>query len=64
MPRIEETIDGLHGQAHTFRFIPPAQSEAQGIPNPCNECHKDKSTEWAMQALKSWTDRSPWRMDP
>jgi len=64
MPRIEETIAGLNVHAHTFRFIPPAQSEAQGIPNPCNECHKDKSTEWAMQALKSWTDRSPWRLDP
>jgi hypothetical protein len=31
------------------------------IPNACNVCHADKSTAWAVTALKSWTDRSPWR---
>ena len=63
MPRIEETISDVNVHAHTFRFITPAETDAYKIPNACNICHGDKSTEWAGAALKSWRDRSPWRMD-
>ena len=28
----------------------------------CNVCHTDKDTAWAKTAMKSWTDRSPWRV--
>jgi hypothetical protein len=62
MPKIEQTIADVNVRSHTFKFISPAQTEALQIPNPCNLCHKDKSQEWAMQALKSWKDRSSWRV--
>jgi len=63
MPKIEETIADVNVHAHTFRFITPGETDAYKIPNACNICHGDKSTEWAGAVLKSWRDRSPWRMD-
>jgi predicted CXXCH cytochrome family protein len=63
MPKIEQTIADVNVHAHTFRFITPAETDAYNIPNPCNICHKDKPVSWAKQVLKTWTDRSPWRMD-
>ena len=62
MPKIEQTIADVNVRAHTFRFITPAQSDAIKIPNACNLCHSDKPTVWATAALKSWQDRSPWRV--
>ena len=62
MPKIEQTIADVNVRAHTFRFITPAQSESLGIPNACNLCHTEKSAAWATDALKSWLDRSPWRI--
>jgi predicted CXXCH cytochrome family protein len=63
MPKIEQTIADVNVHAHTFRFITPAETDAYHIPNACNSCHSDKSTAWASAALKSWKNRSPWRMD-
>jgi predicted CXXCH cytochrome family protein len=62
MPKIEQTIADINVRAHTFKFITPAQSDALKIPNACNICHADKTTAWATAALKSWGDRSPWRV--
>jgi len=62
MPQIQQTIGDVNVRAHTFKFITPTQTEALGIPNPCNGCHKDKSTAWSTTTLKSWVERSPWRM--
>ena len=62
MPRIAQTITGVNVRSHTFRFISPAKTESLKIPNPCNVCHADKSTAWAMDALKHWPNTSPWRM--
>jgi predicted CXXCH cytochrome family protein len=62
MPKIEQTIADVNVRAHTFKFITPADSEAMKIPNACNLCHSDKSTEWATMTLKGWSDRSPWRV--
>ena len=28
----------------------------------CTACHKDKDTKWALAALKSWPEFSPWRV--
>jgi predicted CXXCH cytochrome family protein len=64
MPKIEQTIADQNVRAHTFRFITPADTERLKIPNACNDCHRDKTTGWAVAALKSWTDRSPWRVTP
>lgn len=62
MPKIEQTIADVNVRSHTFKFITPAQGDAMQIPNACNLCHSDKTTAWATDALKGWSDRSPWRM--
>jgi len=62
MPKIEQTIADVNVRSHTFRFITPATTDKLKVPNPCTGCHTDKSTGWATQALKSWADRSPWRV--
>jgi predicted CXXCH cytochrome family protein len=62
MPKIEQTIADVNVSSHTFHFVTPAQTDALKIPNACNVCHKEKSTEWAATALASWGDRSIWRM--
>ena len=63
MPKIEQTIADVNVHAHTFRFITPEETDVYKTPNACNACHSDKTTTWATAALKSWTNRSPWRMD-
>jgi predicted CXXCH cytochrome family protein len=62
MPKIEQTIADVNVRAHTFKFLTPFQTDELGVPNACNACHSDKSTEWSAAALRSWTERSPWRM--
>jgi predicted CXXCH cytochrome family protein len=62
MPKIAETIADIKVRSHTFKFVSPSETDALKIPNACNLCHKDKSTEWATTALKTWGDRSPWRV--
>jgi predicted CXXCH cytochrome family protein len=61
MPKIAETINDVYVRSHTFRFVWPTETETLKIPNACNLCHTDKTTGWATTALRSWTDRSPWR---
>jgi hypothetical protein len=48
--------------AHTFQFISPRLTEQFKIPNPCTTCHVDKSTQWALDQLKTWQTTSPWRI--
>jgi predicted CXXCH cytochrome family protein len=62
MPKIEQTIADVNVRSHTFHFITPTETDRLKIPNACNDCHRDKDTGWAAAALRSWTDRSPWRM--
>jgi hypothetical protein len=62
MPAIAQTIANVNVRSHTFKFISPAASARQGIPNPCINCHSDKSNEWATRALASWPSVSPWRV--
>jgi hypothetical protein len=62
MPKIEETLGDVKVRAHTFRFITPTETETLKIPNACNLCHADKTPAWALDQLKGWKDRSPWRM--
>ena len=62
MPKIAtEGVSGSFVSAHTFRFVTPAMSEQLKIPNACTGCHKDRSIEWATEALRGWSDISPWR---
>jgi predicted CXXCH cytochrome family protein len=63
MPKIlPELPGGPFVATHTFHFVNPSQTDALQIPNACNACHKDKDTKWAISALKTWDDRSPWRV--
>lgn len=62
MPKIEQTISDVMVRSHTFRFIPPTLTESVKTPNSCNWCHADKTTEWALAALRSWPQFSVWRV--
>jgi predicted CXXCH cytochrome family protein len=63
MPAIEtEGVPGSYVHAHTFRFISPASTDKNGIPNPCASCHTNKPTSWATTILEGWAERSPWRL--
>ncbi|HKK63860.1 MAG TPA: tetratricopeptide repeat protein, partial [Bacteroidales bacterium] len=39
---------------HSIRIPRPDLSDKLGTPNSCNQCHDDKSTEWATQYLVEW----------
>ncbi|MGI9530919.1 multiheme c-type cytochrome [Lutimonas sp.] len=39
---------------HSFRIPRPDQSVSHGTPNACNECHNDKSEEWAAKQVEDW----------
>ncbi|MDI9244258.1 tetratricopeptide repeat protein [Marinobacter sp. CHS3-4] len=38
---------------HSFRIPRPDLSASLGTPNACQQCHTDKSSEWAADALKT-----------
>jgi predicted CXXCH cytochrome family protein len=45
-------IDPRHD--HSFRVPRPDLSAPLGVSNACNDCHKDKSPEWAAAAVTKW----------
>jgi hypothetical protein len=59
---IEQTIGDVMVRSHTFKFISPAATEQLKVPNPCTTCHTDKTNAWAIKALRSWPEFSPWRV--
>ncbi len=61
MPKIETTLADVMVHSHTFRFVGPEATTQYKIPNSCNLCHRDKSTEWAADAIGHWSGLSPWR---
>jgi len=63
MPKIETTIADVKVRAHTFAFIYPSATDKYKIPNPCTSCHADKSTAWATEAMRTWPERSSWRIE-
>jgi predicted CXXCH cytochrome family protein len=62
MPKIEQTIADVNVRAHTFKFITPTMTDSLKVPNACTGCHKDKSTKWANEMLRTWTNFSVWRV--
>jgi predicted CXXCH cytochrome family protein len=62
MPKIEQTIANVNVRSHTFAFITPTTTDDLKVPNPCVGCHTDKTNEWAREALRGWTNLSPWRV--
>jgi predicted CXXCH cytochrome family protein len=39
---------------HSIRIPRPALSKKLGTPNACNQCHQDKSIQWASDYLRQW----------
>ena len=39
---------------HSFRVPRPDLTKTIGVPNTCNQCHADKTPEWAAQAVARW----------
>ncbi len=39
---------------HSFRVPRPDLSKKLGVPNTCNGCHSDRSTEWASEHFGKW----------
>jgi predicted CXXCH cytochrome family protein len=62
MPKIEQTIADVNVRAHTFNFITPATTALLKVPNACSLCHKTEGPAFIENALKNWSNVSPWRM--
>jgi predicted CXXCH cytochrome family protein len=62
MPKIETTIPDVFVRAHTFEIITPAMTDKYKIPNPCMQCHADKSSAWVTETMRRWPEYSPWRI--
>jgi predicted CXXCH cytochrome family protein len=45
-------VDRRHD--HSFRIPRPDLSTKFGVSNACNDCHTDKSAEWAASAIEGW----------
>jgi predicted CXXCH cytochrome family protein len=45
-------VDKRHD--HGFRVPRPDLSVKFGTPNACNDCHRDKSAQWAASAVEGW----------
>ncbi len=45
-------VDKRHD--HSFRVPRPDLSAKLGTPNVCNDCHADKTAEWAAAAVERW----------
>jgi tetratricopeptide (TPR) repeat protein len=39
---------------HGFTIPDPLLTRELGIPNACNRCHTDKSTDWSIEASEKW----------
>lgn len=50
--RIYMVVDRRHD--HGFRVPRPDLSAQVGTPNACNDCHADKSPQWAASAVERW----------
>ncbi len=45
-------VDPRHD--HSFRIPRPDLSATLGTPNACNDCHRDKDSQWAAVAIEGW----------
>ncbi len=44
---------------HSIRIPRPELSVKLGVPNTCNECHRDRSTLWAANTVAKWYGHQP-----
>ncbi len=45
---------------HSIRIPRPDLSDKLGTPNACNQCHPEKTTQWATRYLKEWYGQDCW----
>jgi len=58
MPRrLYMVVDGRRD--HGFRVPRPDLAAATGATNACNDCHADRSADWAARAIAGWTNGRP-----
>ena len=57
MPKVVYGVMTFH-PTHDITVPVPQLTAAQGVPNACNQCHLDKSVNWAIAETKRlWPDR-------
>ncbi len=56
MPRTGQHLPNspLSVRSHIFRFITPSETKKYNVPNACNNCHEDKTVNWAEQTTAKW----------
>lgn len=45
-------VDGRHD--HSIRIPRPDLSRSIGVPNACNQCHRDRLPTWTVAAMEAW----------
>jgi len=45
-------VDPRHD--HSMRIPRPDRSATMGVPNACNQCHKERSPSWAAEQIRRW----------
>ncbi|HET8678356.1 MAG TPA: hypothetical protein VFO63_21320 [Blastocatellia bacterium] len=57
MPRVVYGVMSVH-PTHDITTPDPQLTAGQGVPNACNQCHLDRSVNWAIAASKAfWPER-------
>ena len=46
-------VDPRHD--HSLRIPRPDRSVSMGVPNACNQCHKERSAQWAAERIRQWS---------
>ncbi|MCP5424168.1 MAG: tetratricopeptide repeat protein [Gammaproteobacteria bacterium] len=56
-PRTYMVVDPRHD--HSMRVPRPDLSVKLGAPNACNQCHQNRTAEWAAEQVKNWYGDTP-----
>lgn len=54
MPKTGKNAAKWDARDHSFKFVSPLSTIRFGTPNGCNNCHADKTAEWAFEELVKW----------
>jgi predicted CXXCH cytochrome family protein len=54
MPKTGKNAVKWDARDHSFTFISPLATTRFGTPNSCNNCHADKTPEWALKEVTDW----------
>jgi Flp pilus assembly protein TadD len=46
-------VDPRHD--HSLRIPRPDRSVSMGVPNACNQCHKERSAQWSAEQIRRWS---------